>query len=64
MKERELYQKIKDTIKAIDDYNNNRIEKGLWKSDIEEVIPDLIQKSHVLGSAGSTCPRCNGTGRS
>ena len=63
MTERELYEKIKETIKAIDDYNNNRIEKGLLKSDIEKVMPDLIQKSHVLGSAGSTCPKCNGTGR-
>lgn len=63
MTEYELYQKIKETISAIEDYKNNQIPKGLWKSDIEKILPDLIEKSIVLGASGNTCPRCNGSGR-
>jgi len=63
MTEYELYQKIKETISAIEDYKNNQIPKGLWNSDIKKLLPDLIEKSIVLGASGSTCPRCNGSGR-
>jgi hypothetical protein len=57
-------QKVKEAVKALDDYSKNlKEQKGLWHDDIKKELPDLIEKSHVLFSSGQPCPRCNGSGR-
>jgi hypothetical protein len=66
MKDLEALTKINEAIKAIEEYENKYKEdnvKGLWHNDIQEKLPLLIEKSHVLGAIGQTCVYCGGTGR-
>jgi hypothetical protein len=65
MTEKQLYDKIKETLAAIKEYEDGKIEKGYlsWDKEIKTGLTDLIQKSHVLGSTGNACPRCGGSGR-
>jgi hypothetical protein len=64
MTEFEVYQKVKEAINALEEYEKNlNINKGAWHSDIQKSLPTLIEKSFALGSAGKKCPYCNGSGR-
>lgn len=65
MDEFQVYQKVKDAIKAVEQYQNtvNEGKAGMWKSDIEKGLETLTEKRHVLASSGQTCSCCNGSGR-
>jgi len=64
MNEYEVLNKINEAIAALDDYNSHLYErKGIWHNDIKKVLPLLVERSFALGASGTTCPRCNGTGR-
>ncbi len=66
MTEYELLQKIREAKKALEDYKKEHEtldSKSIWYDDIQKELPDLLTKSHVLGSAGRPCSRCGGTGR-
>ena len=62
MNEFQVYQKVKEAIKAVESYKNTE-KKGLWKSDIEKGLETLTEKRHMLASSGQACSCCNGSGR-
>jgi len=65
MTEYELLAKIREAVKALDDYkkdNTSLNKSSLWHDDIQKETKDLITKSHVLGSAGRPCSKCGGSG--
>lgn len=66
MTDYELLQKLRETVKSIEEYqkgNNTTEAKGLWSPEIKALVPELITKSFVLGAAGRPCSKCGGSGR-
>ena len=66
MESRELYLKLKSALEAIEQYqkeNNNKQVEGLYAPEVKAIIPELQKKSFMLGSPGSPCSKCGGTGR-
>ncbi len=65
MNEYELYQKLKEVSKLLDDYKNGKIEKSSqdWGSEILKESQEILRKSHVVGASGQACSCCGGSGR-
>jgi DNA integrity scanning protein DisA with diadenylate cyclase activity len=65
MSDYEVYQKVKEAIKAIEDYKKmlDKGESSLWKREINEGLVELNEKRHMLGSSGQACSCCGGSGR-
>lgn len=65
MEHREVYQKIKEAIAAIEEYEKvvKQGRRSLWDDDIRKGMDILIEKRHILGASGQACPRCGGSGR-
>ncbi|MCW8314204.1 hypothetical protein K7A41_23465 [Sphingobacterium sp. InxBP1] len=66
MTEFELYNKLQEVSKLLDDYQKGKIEKSSqdWKTEIVKESQEILRKSHVLGAMGSPCSCCGGSGRS
>lgn len=66
MTEYELYEKLKELNKLLDDYKNGKLEKSVhdWKKEILRESEEILRKSHVAGAMGNPCSCCGGTGRS
>ena len=58
----DVYTKLKAANEALEEYLKG--EKNItWHNDIIKEKDSLIRKAHVLNAAGTTCPRCGGTGK-
>lgn len=66
MNEYELYQKLKELSKLMNDFSEGKIQESEhdWKKDILKESQEILKKSHVMGAIGSACSCCGGTGRS
>lgn len=66
MNEFELYQKLKEVSKLLDDYSKGEIKKSDhdWGKDILKESQEILRKSHVVGASGNVCNCCGGSGRS
>ena len=63
-----IYSKLKDALDAISEYekqksSNVEIKDDTWARYSIDKFKELQTKMHVVGASGSTCPKCNGTGR-
>lgn len=58
-------QEINTFLKQVE--NQGRIPKSPMGNDymkeIGEEMGEIMKKRHLLNAAGTTCPRCGGTGR-
>lgn len=65
MENREIYQKIKDAITAIEEFERETKQgkRGLWDDEIKKGMEIITEKRHALAASGQTCPRCGGSGR-
>jgi len=65
MTELEVYQKVKEAIEALENYqkNLNESKTGIWRTDIEKGLVTLTEKRHMLASSGQKCSCCGGSGR-
>ncbi|MCK5805904.1 MAG: hypothetical protein KAI66_23945 [Lentisphaeria bacterium] len=61
MTEQEVLRKIREAIKALEDYSPPD-EQAVDKVIIENTVL-LVKRAHVLMSAGRPCPTCGGSGR-
>ncbi|KKO91723.1 hypothetical protein AAW12_08660 [Sphingobacterium sp. Ag1] len=66
MTEFELYNKLQEMSKLLDDYQKGKIEKSKhdWGKEILKESQEILRKSHVVGAMGTPCPCCQGSGRS
>ena len=50
MSEIEVLTKIKDAIKAIDEYKTDPGDTYIWQEEIKKALTEFVQKSHELSS--------------
>lgn len=69
MTKREVQQTIENALKVVREYRRQEQQKPsrdrrlFEESEIREFTDELIKESYMLGSSGSPCPRCGGSGR-
>ena len=62
-----IYKKLELAIEAVENYEKeiksaSEISSDDWVKYSRNKMKELETKMHVLGSAGTICPRCNGAG--
>lgn len=62
----DVYKKLQELNSLLRQVNSAIPRTTLGSDYMREIgreMDDLLKKRHLLNAAGSTCPRCNGTGK-